>query len=100
VIKMAKVKYQDNEQDKILARVDQKLDDLMSKVNEINTRVKETNGKVAEAHLKIAGMKSDYRNCPARKDKEKGVFRGWVQWIVPVGFNIISLVIVIATMGG
>ena len=87
-----------------LARVDQKLDDLILVVNEVNSRVKDTNGKVAEAHIELATMKSNYDNCDARQDKERGTTKGWVQWVIPLGvsfgFNVISLAIVIYKLGG
>ncbi len=101
---MANIKHLDNEQDKMLARVDQKLDDLILTVNEINGRVKFTNGKVAESKIEIAKMQQKYEGCSARKDKEKGIARGWIQWLVPIGFsvlfNVVSLIIVFAKIGG
>jgi hypothetical protein len=77
----------------LLARIEQKVDDLVIETKEIKQKATYTNGKIADAILQINTVQTKQSECPARTAFKQGKITANVWNVV---FAFVAIVAAIA----
>jgi chromosome segregation ATPase len=76
-----------------IARIEQKIDDLITETKEIKDKATYTNGKIASALLQINTLETLQNECPAREYHKKGKTSYHLYNILPLIIAAVALVV-------